>query len=132
VTEAFGLAVCEVDVVGGIADDGVMGGGRIEERETSSGVAISTQVRPNSVGDVEGLTVRVRRNVELSGRPMKPMKPIMESKVDLSIIESQATIISTVALESEDVVIQMLGARNCKNTCGSIGSEDPVVDILTF
>ena len=65
------------------------------------------EVKPNSVGDVEGLTVRVRRNVELSGRSIMLMHPIIESKVDLRITESQATIISTVALEFEEVVIKM-------------------------
>jgi hypothetical protein len=59
---------------------------------------------PNSVGDVEGSMVRVRTNVVLSGRSNMQRSPIEESKVDLRIIESQATIKSTVALESGDVV----------------------------
>lgn len=68
-------------------------------------------VRPKNVGDVEGSTVMVRRNVELSGRPVMPMNPILESKVDLRMIDSQATTISTVALESGVVVRQTLDAK---------------------
>lgn len=102
--DVFGLADCEVNEVGDITDEGVMGGGRTEERTASGGVAISTEVMPNSVGDVEGSMVRVRTNVVLSGRSNMQRSPIEESKVDLRIIESQATIKSTVALESGDVV----------------------------
>jgi hypothetical protein len=60
---------------------------------------------PNSVGDLEGITVIVRRNVELSGRSMTARNPIDESKLDLRIIDSQATTIWTVALEAVDVLI---------------------------
>jgi len=88
-----------------LAGDRVIVGGRTEGTPALGGAATSTEVMPNKVGDVEGLTVMVRRKVELSGRSMTPMNPIDESKSDLRMIDSQATIISTVALESADVLI---------------------------
>lgn len=95
----------EVIVVGDAADGGVAEGGRIEGRTPSGGVSISREVRANRVGDVEGPTVRVRRDVELSRRSIIPIVPSEESKLDLRILESEATTTSTVAFESLDVLI---------------------------